>query len=746
MQANSRCLLIIGNCLTIVFLFFAASLEALELRMLPEMKSSREVLANRPPPKVLEDDRGGAVPVPGFFQTPPVKALKSAYCEGEVLVKFKKAAKAQEVLNSMFITDDLTLKRRFDVLSRVKLRDYVLVQSKKMSAAELVQNLKAHPQVELVSFNYVKYLDGTIPNDTQFDAQWSFNNTGQEFAPGYTGTPDADIDAPEVWDIQTGTEEVVVAVLDTGVDYLHPDLVDNMWVNQAEFSGAAGVDDDGNGYVDDTYGIDTGQNDTDPMDIAGHGTHVAGIIAAAGNNSLGMTGVNWNARIMAVKGFESDGRLYTDGELEAIEYILDMKQRGVNIGAVNASYGGMDFDPMQKDAIEALQDAGIIFVASAGNAGTDNEIYPHYPSDYDLDQIISVAATDWNDNLASFSNFGANAVDLGAPGVMVLSSYPHIFYWPAPGDLFFDDMESGSSQWTAEGTWTITAEQSLSPTHGWSDSPNGNYVENATYALISAPIDLSAAKDPRGPHRLGFRAKFELQEDQDFLEVHFRAPPSPSYWQLTTERAWSGAYAWSDSPGGNYPNDAESWLVSPAIDLTAADDAAKVTFANTGMLEDGYDFFGIHFSADGGATWSWKYTLSGDFSDQWYGWSAPIPPEFRTAQFRVAFALHSDYAVNYDGYYLDDIGVSDSSTTFFMDDMESGPNGWTTPDMSVWNYVGSLTGSTDGTWGGYNVKMTDEYLWNQFQFKFVVRSDSALNDDGVYLDDIGVGVPEILDH
>ena len=675
----------------------------------------------------------------------PRKGEKQAYREGEVLVRLKKGEEASSSLDSILASGRVSIKKRFEVLSRKRGQDYVLIQSGIMSAAELVRQLNQNPNVDLVSFNYAKYLDATVPDDTYFQKQWSLDNTGQEFLTGYTGTPDADIDAPEVWDIQTGCPEVVVAVLDTGVDYNHPDLVNNMWVNTLEASGTAEVDDDGNGYVDDVYGIDTGQNDSDPMDIHGHGTHVAGTISADGNSGLGITGVNWNGKIMTVKGFASDISLYTDAEVEAFEYIMAMKDAGVNVVAVNGSYGGYYLDPIARDAIEALWDAGIIFVCAAGNDSTDNDVNPHYPSSYDLDNIIAVAATEYNDDLASFSNYGATSVDIGAPGSLVCSTYARVWFSPDPGAVFFDDMESGSGKWTVYGNWSITDENPLSGTYSWSDSPGGDYAANTYNTLVSNPIDLSSASDPRGPLRLGFYANYDLEEGWDFLRVYFKYPPQPSFWTITDENPYEGRHSWSDSPGGNYPNNAKSWLISPVVNVPVAGTNTRVRFRITGHLEENYDFLRIYMSADSGATWSpWFYQFTGDKSAGWEFRGCSIPAEYRTGQFRFALILLTDGYVNYDGYYIDTIEVlSDDMGTYFYDDMGSGLNGWTTPTESFWVYKGNINGSTGGGWQGWNVVLTDDYLWNEFQFKFVLSADSIINMDGVYLDDISIGVPDV---
>ncbi|NEO56228.1 MAG: S8 family serine peptidase [Okeania sp. SIO3B5] len=243
---------------------------------------------------------------------------------------------------------------------------------------------------------------------------WALHNTGQT-----GGTADADIDAPEAWDIQTGSNNVVVGVIDTGIDYTHPDLVNNMWTNPGETPGN-GIDDDGNGYVDDVYGYDFAYGDSDPFDpIDGHGTHVAGTIGADGNNGQGVVGVNWDVDLMAIKFLDDNGNGNTFGAIQAIEYATMM---GADL--TNNSWGGGGFSQGLYDAIAAAGAADSLFIASAGNSGTDNDATPHYPDGYDLDNIISVANTDQNDNLSSSSQYGARSVDLGAPGTQIASTYP----------------------------------------------------------------------------------------------------------------------------------------------------------------------------------------------------------------------------------------------------------------------------------------------------------------------------------
>ena len=275
-----------------------------------------------------------------------------------------------------------------------------------------------NPAIEYIEPNYIVRTTA-IPDDSDFNQHWGLHNTGQN-----GGTPDADIDAVEAWDITTGSSDVVVGVIDTGVDYTHPDLADNIWTNPGEIAGD-GIDNDGNGYIDDIHGYDFVNNDGDPFDDEGHGTHVAGTIAARGNNGTGATGVNWSAQIMGLKFLGANGSGTTFAAIQSIEYATMMKTRyGVNIDLTNNSWGGGGFSQSLYDAIEAAGNADQLFVAAAGNASNNNDNSPSYPASYDLDNIISVAATDRNDRKSGFSNYGATTVDLGAPGSSIYSTFP----------------------------------------------------------------------------------------------------------------------------------------------------------------------------------------------------------------------------------------------------------------------------------------------------------------------------------
>jgi hypothetical protein len=293
-------------------------------------------------------------------------------------------------------------------------------------------NYRNHPDVLAVEPNYFaqavelpasptfvaaagESLAGT-PDDPQYPNQWALPKIG----------------APVVWPVTTGSSNVVIVVIDSGVNYHHEDLRDNLWRNPGEIPGN-GIDDDGNGFVDDVYGIDTaGGSDSDPFDrgLNGyyHGSAVAGIIGAVGNNRLGVAGVNWSVRIMALRAIRASNLITVADELRALDYVLEMKARGVNIRAVNMSYGGMPYSVAEREALGALGEAGILVCAAAGNNGANLDSYPFYPASHPLRNIIAVAASDRSDQLAVFpdgsrSNYGRTNVDLAAPGVGIASTF-----------------------------------------------------------------------------------------------------------------------------------------------------------------------------------------------------------------------------------------------------------------------------------------------------------------------------------
>ena len=319
-----------------------------------------------------------------------------------------------------------------------------------VSLGSIVDLYQKDPQVLYAEPDYEVRLALT-PSDARFDEQWALHNEAQT-----GGIVDADIDAPEAWDVITGTGATIVAVIDTGVDYRHPDLAANIWVNVDEIPGD-GIDNDNNGYVDDVHGYDFFNEDGDPLDDHNHGTHVAGTIGAVGNDGIGIAGVNWNTQIMALKFLGADGSGTTSDAIEALRYAVD---NGAHIS--NNSWGGDPYSQALYDAIRDARDANHIFVAASGNGdwigfGIDNDAQPFYPASFDLDNVVAVAATDDRDAKAIFANYGLTSVDIAAPGVDILSTTINGTY----------GLSSGTSMATPHVAGALSLVRDLDPTQSY---------------------------------------------------------------------------------------------------------------------------------------------------------------------------------------------------------------------------------------------------------------------------------------
>jgi subtilisin family serine protease len=281
--------------------------------------------------------------------------------------------------------------------------------------------LRGDSRVRYAEPNATVSIDAAKPNDSLFGKQWGLNNTGQQVDFSF-GTRGADIGALRAWGVTTGSSAVIVAVIDTGIDTGHPDLAPNIWINPGENCAGCrtdGIDNDGNGYVDDWRGWDFINNDNNPFDDNGHGTHVAGTIGAVGNNKIGVAGVSWTVRLMPLKFIGADGTGDVADAVRALHYATAM---GAQVS--NNSWGGDEYSQALSDAIAEADAHGSLFVAAAGNESSDNDASPQYPSGYDLPNVISVAASDSNDQLAYFSNHGRATVDLAAPGQSIYSTWP----------------------------------------------------------------------------------------------------------------------------------------------------------------------------------------------------------------------------------------------------------------------------------------------------------------------------------
>jgi subtilisin family serine protease len=345
------------------------------------------------------------------------------YVEGEVLVQFR-AAETWDSAQFTATLHGLEVARRFDWLSAQQGQVMCLLRSPTQTTAALILELSQDLTVALVEPNHLRWAtDMRTPNDPLFGQLWGLQNTGQPVN-AVTGTAHADIGFLSAWGLaRPSTNEVVVAVIDSGLDLTHPDIVSNLWTNPGEISNN-GLDDDHNGYVDDVHGYDFVNGTGAVTDSGFHGTHVAGTIAASGNNDLGVIGVDFQAHIMALKA-SNDGTTMTSAAIiEAMQYAAMMKTRGVNVVAINASFGGSSYNSTESSTIQAAGNVGIVFCAAAGNNTNNNDTVAYYPASYRLSNMIVIAATDQNDTLATFSDYGATTVDLAAPGVNILSCLP----------------------------------------------------------------------------------------------------------------------------------------------------------------------------------------------------------------------------------------------------------------------------------------------------------------------------------
>jgi subtilisin family serine protease len=342
---------------------------------------------------------------------------------GEIIVKYR-AGVDESAIQSGLQRHGFSIIRRSAALGYLRCRTTAMTAQAITNIAQACK--RADSNIEYAEPNYYLYAVENIPesepftvrqapprtpNDPRFGEQWNMNNSN-----------DADIDGPEAWGTQTGSDNVLVAIIDTGIDYDHEDLKDQMWRNPGESGGGKennGVDDDNNGYKDDYRGWNFVSNNNNPYDDNQHGTHCAGIVGAVGNNGKGVAGVNWKVKIMPLKFLGSDGSGTTDDAAEAIIYAANMGAK-----VLSNSWGGGDNSSTLRDAIQFASDRGALFIAAAGNESSNTDNTPNYPSNYDMLNVVSVASSDRNDALSSFSNYGRYSVDLAAPGSSILSVQP----------------------------------------------------------------------------------------------------------------------------------------------------------------------------------------------------------------------------------------------------------------------------------------------------------------------------------
>ena len=437
-----------------------------------------------------------------------VGSLEGEYVPGELVVGFR-ASSSQGQMSAALEQADITGARD------LALDHTMVVNVAGDSMASVMEDLRRQPGVEFVEPNYIYRADAT-PNDVSYGNLWGLHNTGQSVL-GVTGTADADIDAPEAWDLTTGSTSVVVAIADSGIDYNHPDLAGNIWSNPGETGGNKefnGVDDDGNGFIDDWRGWDFASDDNDPRDLdlqVGHGTHVAGTIGARGNNAGALTGVNWSIGLVGLRVFDVTGSATNAAVADAFNYAGDM-----GIRVVNFSGGGPSFSAAIETAINSHQNT--LYVVAAGNSGLnlDNPGSANnaYPCEYTSTNLICVAASTQNDTRAGFSNYSSTSVDIAAPGESIWSLapatnllYSETFTTDPFASRWSKGANAGVNAWNAEPAYSpVGLAPSLSdgsPYTGQYAANSDTWVQTTTafslagqfecYALFTMYLDVNTA-------------------------------------------------------------------------------------------------------------------------------------------------------------------------------------------------------------------------------------------------------------
>jgi subtilisin family serine protease len=477
-----------------------------------------------------------AVPASAASAPPFESKHSSGYAPGELIVKFKPgvaSAERTDVLRERHADVEHSLPIPRTTLVRIPAGDDVRSAAKDLERDARVAS--AEPNV---------YREGAaVPNDPFFAEQWGLQNTGQTVE-GVAGAAGVDIHAPQAWDRTTGSSAVKVAVVDSGINFDQPDLAPNIWHNPGESGNGResnGIDDDGNGFVDDWRGWDFVQRDNDPSDNQAHGTHVAGTIAARGDNGIGVAGVAWRASIIPVRVLDNTNEGYCSEIAAGMAYAVKAGARIVNVSL--GFYGACQ---AEQDVIDAAPST--LFVAAAMNDSDDDDVSPVYPCSYPEPNVVCVAATDSHDQLASFSNYGARNVDLAAPGVSILSTF---LKWAPQETVLSDGFETPlAGRWATGGTpntWTRTPFVGLhSGGYALSNSTLGAYDDN-TDNWASFTVDLSNKRDCAVAYwatwSLGTYDASQPLRAQDFMAV--QAQPGGADWAriaqtyVGTQRAYS---------------------------------------------------------------------------------------------------------------------------------------------------------------------------------------------------------------
>ncbi len=405
-------------------------------------------------------------------------SMAARYGSDAMLVRFR--SMDIEHRSTMQVLENTLKSMNVHILKYYDFCDTYVVQIAKTDTVEqAMARLRQLDEVEIVEPNYRRFLN-LHPNDPMLSSQYMHEI----------------IQSEKAWDLSTGSKTIKIGVIDSGIDSTHPDLRNNLWMNPGEdyvngVPGYNGIDDDQDGYVDNYFGINTVDGTGDTKDDYGHGSHVAGIIGAVGNNGIGVAGVNLSVTMVALKIINDEGYGFITDELEAIDYA-----RKIQVQIANMSYGGYDYSEIEKSAISAAKD--ILFIASAGNERNNNDGKPSYPASYSLSNMISVAATDSYDNFATFSNFGIKSVHLAAPGVQIYSTVPNDAYAYYSGTSMSAPVVTGVAGLILAKTPTLSAVQVKNRILRSTDPISGLKEKVLTGGRVNAFKSLSAVAD--GPY------------------------------------------------------------------------------------------------------------------------------------------------------------------------------------------------------------------------------------------------------